>query len=77
MNVAEATHAPRIHHQWYPDILYIEKGIGLDTQSLLRNKNHNVSYRSAMGSTQTIMLKNGLLFGSSDPRRPDAATMAY
>ena len=77
MNVAEATHAPRIHHQWYPDILYIEKGINLDTQNLLRVRNHNIQYRSAMGSTQTIMLKNGLLFGSSDPRRPDAATMAY
>ena len=77
MNVAEATHAPRIHHQWFPDILYIEKGIGLDTQNLLRARNHNIRYRSAMGSTQTIMLKNGLLFGSSDPRRPDAATIAY
>ena len=77
MNVAEATHAPRIHHQWYPEILYIEKGIGYDTQQLLRAKQHDVRYRDAMGSTQTIMFKNGYIFGSSDPRRPDAATMGY
>ncbi len=77
MNVAEASHAPRIHHQWYPEILYIEKGISPDTQSLLRAKNHVVRYRDAMGSTQTIMLKDGLIFGASDPRRPDAATMGY
>ena len=77
MNVAEASHAPRIHHQWYPEVLYIEKGIGYDTQTLLRAKQHDVQYRNAMGSTQTIMLRNGLLFGSSDPRRPDAATVSY
>ena len=77
MNVAEASHAPRIHHQWYPEILYIEKGISLDTQNLLRARNHDVKYRNAMGSTQTIMLRDGLLFGSSDPRRPDAATLGF
>jgi len=77
MNVAEASHAPRIHHQWYPEVLYIEKGIGFDTQSLLRARNHLVKFRAAMGSTQTIMLKDGLLFGASDPRRPDAGAKGY
>lgn len=77
MNVAEAAHAPKIHHQWYPEVLYIEKGIGLDTQSLLRAKNHDVRYRAAMGSTQTIMLRDGYLFGASDPRRPDGATLGF
>ena len=77
MNVAEASHAPRIHHQWYPEVLYIEKGIGFDTQTLLRARNHKVEFRSAMGSTQTIMLKDGLLFGASDPRRPDAGAKGY
>ena len=27
MNVAEATHAPRIHHQWLPDELRVEEGL--------------------------------------------------
>ncbi len=77
MNVAEAAHAPRVHHQWYPEVLYIEKGVGYDTQNLLRSRKHTIKYRSAMGSTQTIMLRDGLLFGASDPRRPDAATMGF
>ncbi len=77
MNVAEATHAPRIHHQWYPDILFIEKGIGYDTQSLLRSRGHKINLKSVMGSTQTIMLKNGMLFGASDPRRTDGATLGF
>ncbi len=77
MNVAEAANAPRVHHQWYPEVLYIEKGVGFDTQNLLRSRQHTVKYRNAMGSTQTIMFRDGLLFGASDPRRPDAATMGF
>ncbi len=77
LNVSEAANAIRIHHQWYPEILYIEKGLNYDTQNLLRAKQHELQYRNAMGSTQTIMLRNGLLFGASDPRRPDAATSGY
>lgn len=77
MNVAEASHAARIHHQWYPEVLYVEKRLNKDTQALLRAKQHDVQYRAAMGSTHTIMLKDGLIWGASDPRRPDAATVGY
>ena len=77
MNVSEASHVPRMHHQWYPEELYIEKGISHDTQSLLRGKGHRVKYRSAMGSTQTIMIRDGYIFGSTDPRRPDGSCVGY
>jgi len=77
MNVAEATHATRIHHQWYPDILYSEKVLNTDTKRLLAAKGHIVKTRAAMGSTQTLMLKDGFIFGASDPRRPDASTLGF
>jgi len=72
MNIAEATHAPRIHHQWYPDILYTENVLNADTKRLLAAKGHIIKTRAAMGSTQTLMLKDGLIFGCSDPRRPSS-----
>ncbi len=77
MNVAEASHAPRIHHQWYPDVLYVEKGVGIDTKTLLNAKKHQIEIRNAMGSTQTVMMKDGLIYGASDPRRPDAMTIGF
>lgn len=77
MNVAEATHAPRIHHQWFPDILYIEKNLNADTRAILEALGHKMTERNAMGSTQSIMIKDGLLYGASDPRRPDARTKGY
>lgn len=77
MNIADATHAPRIHHQWYPDILFLEMGISIDTQMQLLARKHQLKSRNAMGSSQSIMKKDGRLLGASDPRRPDAETMGY
>ncbi len=77
MNVAEATHATRIHHQWYPDILFHEEVLSADTHRLLEAKGHDLRPRNAMGSTQSILIDGGLLYGSSDSRRPDALTRGY
>jgi len=77
LNIAEATHAPRVHHQWYPDILYYEKSIGHDTRISLAAKGHKIEQRAAMGSTQSIMIIDDMMHGCSDPRRPDATTMGF
>lgn len=79
MNVAEASTAPRVHHQWLPDELRIEEGISRDTLRLLAAKGHTISEKPVMGSTQSIMRDpaSGALLGASDPRRPDAATLGY
>lgn len=79
MNVAEASFAPRIHHQWLPDEIRIEDGISPDTIRLLEQRGHKVSEQSVMGSTQSILVdkESGYLFGASDPRRVDAATLGY
>jgi gamma-glutamyltranspeptidase / glutathione hydrolase len=77
MNIAEATAAPRIHHQWLPDELRIEEDISPDTIALLEQKGHVVSVQEAMGSTQSIMVTADGLFGSSDPRRPGSLTLGY
>jgi len=48
-----------------------------DTRSLLIEKGHDLKARASMGSTQSIMMKDDLILGSSDPRRPDASTKGY
>jgi len=77
MNIAEASSAHRIHHQWLPDQLRIEKGLNLDTVKLLKQKGHDVVEKSSMGSTQTIMLTDHGVYGASDPRRPAASSQGY
>ncbi|QKJ85265.1 Gamma-glutamyltranspeptidase [Paramixta manurensis] len=78
MNVAEATNAPRFHHQWLPDELRVEKGFSPDTLKLLEAKGQHVKVEPAMGSTQSIMIgPDGMLYGASDPRTVDDLTAGY
>jgi len=77
MNIAEATAAPRVHHQWYPDELRIEEGLSPDTIRLLEGLGHTVALKNAMGSTQSILKVGEQLTGSSDPRRDGALTAGY
>jgi gamma-glutamyltranspeptidase/glutathione hydrolase len=77
MNIAEATYAPRIHHQWLPDELRVEEGLSPDTLRLLAEKGHTISVEEAMGSTQSIVVRENGLYGASDPRSPGALTLGY
>jgi gamma-glutamyltranspeptidase/glutathione hydrolase len=77
MNVAEATVAPRIHHQWMPDTLRIEKGLSPDTLRLLKQQGYALSLKPPMGRTQTIQLTPNGLYGYSDSRDPDGLTLGY
>jgi len=78
MNIADASVAPRIHHQWRPDTLEIESGVSPDTVSRLIDKGQSIKFsqRSAdMGSLQTVMWRDGFFYGYSDPRRPGAGAI--
>lgn len=77
MNLAEATNAPRMHHQWLPDKLLLESGFSPDTVRLLRERGHTIEdSRFAIGSLQTVGVRDGVFRGASDLRRADAGTRA-
>ncbi|MDH5763985.1 MAG: gamma-glutamyltransferase [Nitrospinota bacterium] len=77
LNIAEATNAPRIHHQWRPDKLRVERDLNPDTRRLLEERGHQVTIANSIGSTQSILKTPTGLTGASDPRRPGALTMGY
>ncbi|MCW2311621.1 gamma-glutamyltransferase [Rhodoferax antarcticus] len=77
MNPAEAAATPRVHHQWTPDELRVEKGLSPDTLALLKQRGHKIAVKASMGRTQTIGLQGGMLYGYSDPRNPDGKTLGY
>jgi gamma-glutamyltranspeptidase / glutathione hydrolase len=75
MNIAEAANAPRMHHQWYPDVLMLEPGFSPDTIRILQQRGHDVqNSRTSSGSTQTVAKRNGMFRGASDTRRPGAGS---
>ena len=50
MNVAEAVAAPRMHHQWAPDTLRIERGFSADTLRILQARGHPSAERPFLAS---------------------------
>ncbi|MBL8248082.1 MAG: gamma-glutamyltransferase, partial [Candidatus Competibacter sp.] len=77
MNIAEATVAPRMHHQWLPDELRVEEGFSPDTVRLLEGLGHKVVVKEAMGSTQSIMRTAEGWCGFPDTRQPDGRVAGY
>ena len=69
LNIQAAANAPRIHHQWWPDELAVERSLSPDTVALLRARGHTVVESWPIGTTQTILFWDGLFHGAADPRR--------
>lgn len=77
MNIAQATHAPRIHQDGADGRLQVEAGFNGDTATLLEQRGHKVRRRATIGSAQSIVIRpEGGLEGAADSRRPDAAAVA-
>ena len=89
MSMQEAVNAPRVHHQWLPDVVIIEKdGIDSVQDSILRSKNYyvvslpivsdgpNIRARSSIGKVDAIFIdENGDVSTGADPRGDDHATI--
>jgi gamma-glutamyltranspeptidase/glutathione hydrolase len=73
MNIQEAVNAVRIHHQWLPDEIRIEKGLNNDTIKLLTDMEHTVVTKNTMGAAASILIDNTTLYGANDPRRQGIA----
>ncbi len=64
MNVQDAVDWPRFHHQWMPDVLYVEQGISPDTVRILRGMGHKVSPVEAGGARRGDFERGRLAAGS-------------
>ena len=77
MTLQEATSVPRIHHQWLPDTLYVEKETGEGLVAALRKKGYEVKRTGPIGSTQSVARVRGFFRGAADPRHPGGLAQGY
>ena len=75
MNLAEATTTPRVHQDGATGDLQVESGLNRDTIRLLEALGHKVVVGQTIGSSQSILIGDGMLMGAADPRRPDSAAI--
>jgi gamma-glutamyltranspeptidase/glutathione hydrolase len=72
-NPQDAVNAPRIHHQWMPDVLYLEHGFPADVTRALEARGHRLEYKPSLTDMNAIVWRNGWLEGASDCRREGTA----
>ena len=77
MSLRDAAAAPRIHHQWLPDILYVEKKAGKELTVKLQEMGYEVKEIDALGSTQSVTGAGGTFQAAGDPRHTAGAALGY
>ncbi len=75
MDVAAAVAAPRIHHQWMPDEVRVERGFSDEVLAELRAKGHKVIEPLGQTSANSIAVTPNGLLGAPDPRTRGAAAV--
>ncbi len=70
MNPSDAVSAPRFHHQWQPEKLFLDDGFTLDTIRALESRGHTIQQMPFFSSVQVIHQKGpDEMLGASDPRK--------
>ena len=60
MPLQAAVDAPRVHHQWLPDVLYYEtRGLSPDTLKILRGMGYSLLEQSPWGAAESIQIGAG------------------
>jgi gamma-glutamyltranspeptidase/glutathione hydrolase len=80
MTIAQAIEAPRVHHQWLPNITTIESpGFSVDTQKLYEQFGHQIRFRAGQGSAMGIFIDHGdgLIYGAADSRSFDGKSVGW
>lgn len=75
MNAQEAVEAGRMHHQWLPNEITMERlAFSPDTVASLESLGHTIADTDRQGAAQVIVVgDDGVLWGGVDRRSPDSA----
>ncbi len=74
MSVSDAVNKPKFHHQWLPDVLYVEKGFPESVIMQLQKMGYTIEIRGAIGRTEVIRIfPSGEIEAVADRRGDDDA----
>jgi gamma-glutamyltranspeptidase/glutathione hydrolase len=75
MPLQAAVNAPRIHHQWIPDLIYYEpRALPTDVRRALKALGHTIATRERIGNINAISVDaQGNWLGAADPRKGGTA----
>ncbi len=75
MEAQAAINAPRFHHQWLPDTLWVEDTFPASAMRQLAERGYHIERRTWIGQVEAIGIdpQTGERLGAADPRRQGAA----
>ena len=77
MEISDATVVPRIHHQWDPDILFLERGFDINHAKKIESFGQKIMITGPRTALESLEIKNNLFYGYGDTRRPDSRAKGY
>ena len=72
-SVEDAINKPKFHHQWQPDLIYIEEGFPETVKNSLEEMGYKFKVRSPIGQTEVIMISDKGIEAVGDKRGDDSA----
>ena len=73
MPIEVAIAQPRIHHQWSPDELSVERALSSDLKTSLEKRGHHLAEKGGIGVTQIVGRDSKGFVGVADPRAGGSA----
>jgi gamma-glutamyltranspeptidase/glutathione hydrolase len=75
--IAEAVAAPRVHHQWRPDEVVVERTLPAETLRALAARGHTVKIGATSGSAHSIAITPTGVVGAADTRAKGAMAAGH
>jgi gamma-glutamyltranspeptidase/glutathione hydrolase len=81
LSTEDAVNKPKFHHQWQPDVLFVEKDFPAETLSALEKMGYTVNRREQIGRTEVIRIdrkgKRKIKLEAVGDKRGDDDARAY
>jgi gamma-glutamyltranspeptidase / glutathione hydrolase len=73
LNTVDAVNKPKFHHQWLPDVVFVEKAINETSITKLKAMGYTINQRGNIGRTELIQVLGKKIIAVGDDRGDDAA----
>ena len=73
MSAEDAVNKPKFHHQWLPDVIYVEKDFDAATAAALEAMGYKIDRRGDIGRTEMIQVFGKKIIAVGDKRGDDTA----
>jgi len=73
LSATDAVNKPKFHHQWKPDVVFVEQDFPPATVEALEKMGYTIKKREAIGRTEMIIIKGRIIEAVGDKRGDDSA----